>query len=67
MIDFDKILDDLDRGRYRKREVALAKAQAEINTINREYEAYVAGLYDAVRAIKSQYTKEQEDAKRTDL
>ena len=61
MIDFDKIIDDLDRGRYRKREVALAKAQAEIGTINREYEAYVDGIYDAVKMIKQQYGEEQKN------
>lgn len=61
MIDFDKIIDDLDRGRYRKREVALTKAQAEIDTINREYEAYVDGIYDAVKMIKQQYVEERKN------
>lgn len=63
MIDFDIILDSLDKGRQRKREIALAKAQAEISTINREYEAYMGGVYDAVKVMKMQCEREQKDGK----
>lgn len=61
MIDFDKILDDLEKGRNRKRDMALVKAHAEIDSINREYEAYLDGIYDAVKVIKSRYEKEQKN------
>ena len=59
MIDFDKVIDDLDRRRARKKDIDLARAHSEISAINREYEAYVDGLYDAVKAIKVQYAKEK--------
>ena len=63
MIDFDKILDDLEKGRSRKRDIALVKAHAEIDTINIEHEAYLDGIYDAVKVIKTRYEKEQKDGK----
>lgn len=63
MIDFDKILDDLEKGRSRKRDIALVKAHAEIDTINKEHEAYLDGIYDAVKVIKTRYEKEQKDGK----
>lgn len=58
MLDFDKILDELEKGRSRKRDMALVKAHAEIETINREHEAYLDGIYDAVKVIKNRYEKE---------
>ena len=36
-----------------KRNYAQIKAKAEIDAINREYEAYVDGVYDAVKQIRS--------------
>lgn len=61
MIDFEKILDDLEKVQGRKRDIALVKAQAAIDTINKEHEAYLDGAYDAVKVIKSRYEKEQKD------
>ena len=63
MIDFDKILTDLEAINGRKRDIALVKAQAEIDKINKEHEAYLDGLYAAVKVIKSYYEKEQKDGK----
>lgn len=63
MIDFDKILTDLEAINGRKREIALVKAQAEVDKINKEHEAYLDGLYDAVKVIKCYYEKEQKDGK----
>lgn len=51
--ELDAILDELDSKRQRKRELQIAKAQAELKAIDREYEAYVDGLYDAIRAVKA--------------
>lgn len=61
MIDFDKILTDLENGRLRKRDMALVKAHAAVETINKECEAYLDGIYDAVKVIKNRYEKEQKD------
>lgn len=63
MIDFDEILNGLEKGRSRKRDMALVKAHAEIDSINKEHEAYIDGIYDAVKAIKSRYEKEQKDGR----
>lgn len=49
----DAILADLERKRQRKKEIQLAKAQAEISAIHRESEAYYDGLYDAIKAVKA--------------
>lgn len=51
--DLDNILNQLTAKRERKKEIALAKAQAEIQTIQREADAYWDGLYDAIRAVKN--------------
>lgn len=59
MIDFDKILDDLTAKHSQKRDIALAKAKAETNAVMREHEAYLDGIYDAVKDIKKLYEKEQ--------
>ena len=52
MLDYDAILDKLCTRAGRKREAALIKANAELQTIEREYTAYYDGAYDAVKAIK---------------
>lgn len=41
----------------RKKDLALVKAEAERNTILREYEAYYDGAYDAVKAVKEAVAK----------
>lgn len=51
--ELDAIRDLLDTKRQQKRDIALAKAQKEIDTINREYEAYWDGIYDAIKAVKA--------------
>lgn len=51
--ELDAILADLDKKRQHKKDIQLAKAQAEINTIHRESEAYFDGLYDAIKAVKA--------------
>lgn len=58
MIDFDKILNDFTERAHKKREIALAKAYAEIKAIDREYEGYIDGVYAAVKAIKVHYERE---------
>lgn len=47
------ILSELDKKRQHKKDIQLAKAQAEIAAIQREYEAYYDGLYDAIKAVKN--------------
>jgi len=51
--DLDRIRDKLTDARTHKRDIALAKAQKEIETINRESEAYWDGVYDAIRAVQN--------------
>lgn len=50
--DLDDIRNRLTAIREQKKAIALAKAQAEIETIQRETEAYWDGLYDALKAVK---------------
>lgn len=64
MIDFDKILDDLTKRGDRKHEIDLARANAEIKAIHREYEGYIDGVYDAVKAMKVQYEREVANGER---
>lgn len=63
MIDFDKILYELVKGHSMARDIALAKANAEVDAINREHKAYLDGIYDAAKVIKNSYEKEQKDGK----
>ena len=56
-------LNELTKGHSIKRDIALAKAHAEVDAINREHEAYIDGIYDAVKVIKNRYEKEQKDGK----
>jgi hypothetical protein len=51
--ELDDIIKDLDNKRQRKRELQKAKAQAELSAIDREYEAYFDGIYDAIKAVKA--------------
>ena len=59
--ELDDILDRLDAGYRRRREMALMTAQIEIKTIEREYCAYYDGAYDAVKAIKTAMQKERKE------
>lgn len=57
-IDFDAILDNLDRAYRYKRDIALAVAKSEMKAIEDKYLAYYDGVYDAVKAIKTALQKE---------
>ena len=50
---YDEIVNRLSVSADRKRTMAQIKAQAEIDTINREYTSYVDGVYDAVKQIRA--------------
>lgn len=50
--DLDAILDKLTKIREHKKQIALTKAHAEIQTIQRETEAYWDGMYDFCKAVK---------------
>lgn len=50
--ELDLIMIRLQNARERKRDIALAKANAEIDTIRREHEAYWDGVYDAIKEVK---------------
>ena len=51
--ELDAIVAKLDSARQHNKHILLAKAQAEIDTINRCAEAYYDGLYDMAREIKA--------------
>lgn len=46
------ISDRLMEKRNRKADIARVKAQAELDTIQRETDAYFDGVYDALRAVE---------------
>ena len=50
--DLDAIMDRLTSIREHKKQIALTKAHAEIQTIQRETEAYWDGMYDFCKAVK---------------
>lgn len=50
--ELDDIVARLDSARQHKKQIKLAKAQAEIDSINRCADAYYDGLYDMAREIK---------------
>lgn len=50
--DLEAIMDRLTHIREHKKQIALAKAQAEIQTIQRETEAYWDGMWDFCKAVK---------------
>ena len=45
------IHETLIREKERKQEIAIVKAQIEIEAIRRETDAYCNGVYDALRAV----------------
>ena len=47
-----KIYESLVDKHNRKATIARVKAQAEIETIQREHEAYMDGVHDALRAVE---------------
>lgn len=55
---YDAILSRLEADRNRKKDIQLAKAKAEVETICREADAYFDGVYDAIKAIKEADTQE---------
>lgn len=60
--DLDVILDGLTHIREHKKQIALTKAQAEIQTIQRETEAYLDGMYDFCKAVKAMLPTEKDGA-----
>ena len=50
--DLDKITETLSIAHCRKRDILLAKANAEIAAIQREDAAYYDGAYDAIKRVK---------------
>ena len=50
--DLDAIMEWLTSNREHKKQIALAKAQAEIQTIQRETDAYWDGMWDFCKAVK---------------
>ena len=58
--DLDAIMDRLTHIREQKKQIALTKAQAEIQTIQREAEAYWDGMWDFYKATKGLLPEEKE-------
>ena len=50
--DLDAIMDRLTHIREQKKQIAITKAQAEIQTIQRETDAYWDGMWDFMKAVK---------------
>ena len=50
---YDEIICSLSAAADRKRDLKKAKAKAEIDAIDREYFAYIDGIYDAVKQIRA--------------
>lgn len=51
--ELDSIVDRLTSAREHKKQIQLAKAQAEIETIKREADAYWDGVYDALKEVRN--------------
>ena len=57
--ELDLIAIRLQNARERKKEIALTKANAEIEAIRREAEAYWYGVYDAIKEVKNAIPKKE--------
>ncbi len=55
---YDEIRNRLMSVADRKRTMKQLEAQAEIKAIDREYTAYIDGVFDAVKAIEQMAEKE---------
>ena len=51
--DLKEIREKLENKAAYKRDIALAKAQKEVEVVNREYDAYWDGVYDAIKAVSA--------------
>lgn len=60
--ELDAILAYLEKKRQHKKDIQLAKAQAEINAIHRESEGYFDGIYDAIKEVKELLPIEKDGA-----
>lgn len=60
--DLDAIMDRLTGIREHKKQIAITKAQAEIQTIQRETEAYWDGMWDFCKAVKELLPKGKDGA-----
>lgn len=60
MADYEKIEQHLISAAGRKRDSKIRQAKAEIDTIQREYVAYMDGVVDAIRYITGM-VKESDD------
>ena len=60
--DLDAIMDRMTSIREHKKQIAITKAQAEIQTIQRETEAYRDGMWDFCKAVKDLLPKEKDGA-----
>lgn len=61
MTKYDEISERLMSIASRKRDTNQMKAQIELKTIQREYEAYTDGVLDALKAIKQAMQREEQD------
>ena len=59
--ELDLIMVRLQNARERKKEIALTKANAEIEAIRREADAYWDGVYDAIKEVKNAMPKPQKE------
>ena len=57
---FDDILSSLDVAKARETHIRLAKAQAEIEAINRERTAYYDGAYNAIKMVRAALAAQKE-------
>ena len=60
--DLDAIMDKLTSAREHKKQIAVAKAQKELETIQRETDAYWDGMWDFCKAVKNLLPTEKDGA-----
>ena len=58
--EFDAIQQVLINKMSRKKDIALATARKELDAIQREYDAYFDGVYDALKAVRNAMKKEED-------